>query len=155
MQKKKIDRSCPVESSTSIFRIPLLISFTQLKLQDDGEDIWWYIYIYIWGSNEAPRMILGYHRGRLVTYPQYPAVFSNLLLQGPAKPRGGMSTFLAIMALFSHVSHFLHRALYLYCTADRHLIPFRRFGTSDANSTCIPRLHQHLLKLVHGRTKLY
>ena len=71
------------------------------------------IYIYIWGSNEAPRMILGYHRGRLVTYPQYPAVFSNLLLQGPAMPRAGMSTFLAIMALFrTFLTFFI--ALYIF-----------------------------------------
>ena len=154
MQKKKLDRSCPVESSTSIFRIPLLTSFTQLKLQDEGEDIWWYIYIYMRiqrSSSHDPRISQG-------PSGDIPAVSCSIFespLTGTGYAKSRHVDLFGNHGTFSHVSHFLHRALYLYCTAVRHLIPFRRFGTSDANSTCIPRLHQHLLKLVHGRTKLY
>ena len=39
-------------------------------------------------SNEAPHMILGYHQGRMVTYLQH---HFNFLVNGPAKPRTGMS----------------------------------------------------------------
>ena len=49
-------------------------------------------------SNEAPHMILGYHQGRMVTYLQH---HFNFLVNGPAKPRTGMSNNWFLLFPFS------------------------------------------------------